>query len=108
MKLPWTKPQYQLVLEFFAKDMSDYDRLVALELDLNDKLRTGEIDGHDMGGGVFNLFVITTSPEKSFKEIMEYLASASDVPSASGYRLIEGEAYTRLWTSNDPSPFELH
>ena len=50
MKLAWANSEYQLVLEFSTEEMGDCNRLVTLELDLNDKLLIGEIDGHDIGG----------------------------------------------------------
>lgn len=48
--------KYQLVLQFAAASMEDFDRLVALEDRLTGELdNRATVDGHDFGLGEFNI-----------------------------------------------------
>ena len=108
MRFPWQKTSYQLVLEFFADSIDDYDRMIECELKLGDLLRRGDVDGHDTGGGVFNFFLITREPVKCFKEALSHLTAMNLLPVSAGYRALEKDDYIRLWPKNDATPFELH
>jgi len=58
---------YQLVLQFTANSMADFDRLLALETTLMESLgEIGIVDGHDFGSGTFNIFVLTNEPTTVF------------------------------------------
>jgi hypothetical protein len=58
---------FQLVLQFSAAEMRQFDELVALEEELIQKLPpTSEVDGHDFGSGEFNIFILTTEPREAF------------------------------------------
>jgi hypothetical protein len=47
--------KYQLVLQFAADSMEDFDRLVALDARLIEELDdVATVDGHDFGSGAFN------------------------------------------------------
>lgn len=96
--------KYMVVLEFSGDDLNNYDRVVSIETRLEAELAGGEVDGHDEGGGVVNLFISTTNPNECFKEAMKIM---KEEPDAAGYRKIEEEEYERLWPDNDPTPFEL-
>ena len=49
--------KYQLVLQFEANTMDDFDQLVILEDKLIDELGSvATVDGHDFGSGEFNIF----------------------------------------------------
>jgi hypothetical protein len=49
--------KYQLVLQFQAESVQEFDELVVLEDLLAEKLPLdSEVDGHDFGSGEFNLF----------------------------------------------------
>ena len=54
--------RYQLVLQFAAAMLSDYDALVALESQLIGVLGNSAINGHDLGSGQANIFIDTTDP----------------------------------------------
>ena len=59
--------KYQLVLQFAAASMEDFDRLVALEDKLIGELEDlATVDGHDFGLGTFNIFILTDDPAESF------------------------------------------
>jgi len=92
---------YQLVLQFAADSMADFDRLVSLETKLMDRL--GEIvivDGHDFGLGKFNIFVLTNEPTATFTQVQQIIIDEG-IPNElrSAYREANGEEYVILWPS---------
>lgn len=91
--------EYQLVLQFSAHSMSDFDRLVALETTLIEKLRDiATIDGHDFGAGKFNMFLLTDDPSAAFTEAHQ-IALNEAIPNdlRAAYRRIDSEDYVTLW-----------
>jgi len=99
--------EYQLVLEFHGDDLENFDRVIALATKLEEELESGEVDGHDVGGGIVNIFIDTREPRQCFKEAMRIISGLEPKPHAAGYRDYEEEDYVRLWPENDTSPFEL-
>lgn len=98
---------YRLVLEFAGDDLENYDHVVALETKLEAELEAGEVDGHDVGGGVVNVFIDTKDPKQCFKEAMKIMKEMRQEPNAAGYRKLEEEEYERLWPEGKSTPFEL-
>ncbi|HTM37776.1 MAG TPA: hypothetical protein VL156_13575 [Terriglobales bacterium] len=92
---------YQLVLQFTANSMADFDRLLALETTLMESLgEIGIVDGHDFGSGTFNIFVLTNEPTTVFirsHHVILQEAVPNEVRSA--YRELNGEDYVILWPS---------
>jgi hypothetical protein len=92
------KYRYQLVLQFAATGLADFENLVRLEESLSRHTRTlAEVDGHDFGSGEFNIFILTDCPEKIF-EISEELRR-SELPNhapTAAYRELIGDSYTVL------------
>ena len=99
--------KYMVVLEFSGDDLKNYDRVISIETRLEAELEGGEVDGHDEGGGVVNLFISTTNPNECFKEAMKIMKAGKEEPDAAGYRKLEEEEYERLWPDNDTTAFEL-
>ena len=65
--------KYQLVLQFPAASIEDYDALILLEDVILARLGDlGEVDGHDAGVGEMNLFVHTDSPERAYQTIKAF------------------------------------
>ncbi len=63
---------YQLVLQFSAHTLEDYDQLISLETLLLKQLdRVAKVDGHDMGKGEFNIFILTRIPATAFAQAKE-------------------------------------
>lgn len=94
--------KYQLVLQFAATSMEDFDRLVALEDSLIEELgNIALVDGHDFGAGEFNIFILTDVPTESFEKAQR-VATNQKIPNAmrSAYRQVDGEEYTILWPSS--------
>ena len=99
--------KYRLVLEFAGDDLETYDRVVSFEERLRAELETDEIDGHDVGEGVVNVFIDTRDPRRCFKKAMNLLKDLKEVPTAAGCRKLEEEEYERLWPKDDLTRFEL-
>jgi hypothetical protein len=92
---------YQLVLQFAASSMADFDRLVSLETILIEKLgEIGVVDGHDFGLGKFNIFVLTNEPTTTFTQAHQLILNEG-IPNElrSAYREANGEDYVILWPS---------
>lgn len=90
---------YQLVLQFAADSMADFDRLVSLETKLMETLDdTGVVDGHDFGSGKFNIFVLTNEPTATFAQAHQVILDEA-IPNElrSAYREAGGDDYVILW-----------
>jgi len=93
------KYKYQLVLQFAATEVADFDKLVRFEELLSSHTGTlGKVDGHDFGSDEFNIFILTDTPEKIFEisEDLLRLELPTHVPIAA-YRELIGEKYTVLF-----------
>src|SRR5437879_3308002 len=90
---------YQLVLQWPASSLQDYDAMVEIESVLSGRLSTGaEIDGHDAGSGEMNIFIHTDDPTHTFQEIRTILGSQDFwVNARVAYRELRGSRYTILW-----------
>lgn len=85
--------KYQLVLQTPAAS-SDFDDLVALEEQAESLLGdAGVVDGHDLGGGEMNIFVLTDDPLRAFDRLKPLVAADF----AAAYREVGGEDYTVLF-----------
>ena len=91
--------KYQLVLQFPAATIVDFDRLVALEDSLIKYLpASSKVDGHDGGTGEFNIFILTDDPEGTLDaaDTIRLRSSTIQKPVAA-YRPVRGENYVVLW-----------
>jgi hypothetical protein len=94
--------QYQLVLQFNGDSLGDYDATVGLEDDLIQALmETAEVDGHDIGAGETNIFILTSDPEATFL-LAKTVLSRSQLLGAvtAAYRPVAGPAFTILWPAH--------
>jgi len=100
---------YQLVLQFKANAIPDFDALVALE----DKLQAivaplAEVDGHDIGSGEINIFVHTTDPFATFDRVKPLLSDASLLHQVRGaYRALRADEYIVVWPENSTERFTI-
>lgn len=99
--------EFVVVLEFHGDDQKNYDDVIALETKLEAELSSGEVDGHDVGGGIVNIFICTNDPKKCFDEAMRIMNNIEPKPDAAGYRDLEEEDFVRLFPEGDLTPFEL-
>jgi hypothetical protein len=90
----------QLVLQFPARDMADYDAVIEVEELLIGGLGDrAEVDGHDVGLGAMNVFIWAENATATFAAVRELLA---DHPLGSAFEAgyTERDAdddYTPLW-----------
>jgi hypothetical protein len=91
--------EYQIVIQWPASSMADYDRMIEIESMLIDDLSEGgEVDGHDAGSGQANIFVHAHNVQHAFAEIKALLAMQSALSSSRiAYREIGNNEHTILW-----------
>jgi hypothetical protein len=91
--------KYQLVLQWPAASIDDYDSMVEIENLLIDQLaENSEVDGHDLGSGEMNIFILTNTPEQAFIEVKRIFAARGLLaPTRAAYREIGKEEYNVLW-----------
>ncbi|MFZ0829107.1 MAG: ABC transporter [Verrucomicrobiia bacterium] len=101
--------KYQLVLQFPANSIADYDEMIALEDDLTEALGTSaEVDGHDCGSGEMNIFVHTDEPKQTFDVIRPVVAKRDLFENlVVAHREITGEEYTIIWPIGFDKTFKI-
>ena len=93
--------KYQLVLQWMASTIEDYDAMIQIENTLIDGLgEDHEVDGHDAGSGEVNIFIHTNDPKEA-KEI-KFILGDRDIwrEVRIAYREIAKEKYIVLWPEN--------
>jgi hypothetical protein len=98
---------YQLVLQFKGRDLPDFDALVNLEDALQRLVEsTANVDGHDMGSGEMNIFVLTGDPAATFEQVKPLLFSVSLLNKVSvAYREISSDDLTVIWPQSSMEAF---
>jgi len=100
--------QYQLVLQFVADAISDHDALIAIESQLITALGEAAVDGHDMGSGQANIFIITSDPQTTFREIAPLLERTGHMAAvAAAYCGTDEDHYHVLWPENSSRQFSV-
>jgi hypothetical protein len=91
--------KYQLVLQWPASSIKDYDAMIEVEDALIERLTEGsEVDGHDAGSGEVNIFIRTDDPSRAFNEVKRVLGSRDFwVDARVAYREVARTRYTILW-----------
>src|SRR5947209_5984404 len=94
--------KYQLVLQWPASSIKDYDALIEIEDALIEKLpEKNEVDGHDAGSGEMNIFIRTNDPKRTFEAAKSILGTRDFwVDARVAYRRLQGSQYTILWPPN--------
>ena len=89
----------QLVLQWPASSIKDYDAMIEIQNVLIKKLtKHHEVGGHDAGSGEVNIFIRTEDPKKAFDEIMAILGTRDYwVDARVAYREVAKSDYTVLW-----------
>lgn len=60
--------EFQLVLQLPGLSQSDFEDLIGLEMELRTAVGDlGLVDGHDMGVGEMNIFILTSKPIQVFE-----------------------------------------
>jgi hypothetical protein len=91
--------RFQLVIQFEANTLEDFDQLVEFEGNLAEELGgTGEVDGHDFGSSEFNIFVLTNEPLAAFERSQKLVRNQKlRSPIRVAYREVTGEYSVTLW-----------
>ena len=94
--------QFQLVLQFNGDSLGDYDALVTLEDELIQELGdTADVDGHDIGAGETNIFIVTSEPEITFRHAKAVLNRSKLLGAVTAaFRPVGGQKFTVLWPAN--------
>ena len=99
--------KYQLVIQFPGESEDDFDHLIEIEDEFEEKLTDSSVvDGHDFGSGEMNIFILTNEPVETFKKVKTIIDGKDDYISVmrAAYRDIESEVFTILWP-NDLTKF---
>jgi hypothetical protein len=97
---------HQLVLQFAAESLRDYDDLVALEQQPVAELGDSKVDGHDMGSGQANIFIITSDPQQTFRQLVPVLQRCGRLPEVTvAYRSTDEASYHVLWPEDSQREF---
>lgn len=101
--------QHQLVLQFRRSSLDDADVIAALESGLGQTLGTlAELDGHDIGKRVVNLFLLAADPASVFrrsKPLLQELQLLDRVTAA--HRVVGGAQFKVIWPLRVRSKFKL-
>ena len=97
---------FQLVLQFAPWDSARFDDLIALEEKLIAAVGSrASVDGHDVGSGEANIFLLTAHPTEVLRDCVPVVQQSAFRVFAAGYRDLEADDYQRLWPQEDRSPF---
>jgi hypothetical protein len=91
-------PKFVLIFQWATGEFFGFDELVEKEEAISAALGSDDIlDGHDMGSGEANVFVLTNEPEALFKKLSGSVLKddLNDIKAA--YRKLSDEQFTVLW-----------
>ena len=102
-------PDVQLVLQFRGTAVEDVDEVTEIEDALFEMLEDGEeLDGHDVRAGARSIYVLTPSPEATFRRVLPFLARARLLDAVTAaFRPPGAAAFTILWPADRREPFVL-
>ena len=91
--------KYQLVLQFPADGLADFDELIDLEKALKITLsEIAKVDGHDFGAGELNIFILTNDPVRAFTLTEPFIEATKHIQRfEAAYRELGHEKFTMLW-----------
>lgn len=91
--------KYQLILQWPASSIKDYESMIKIEEVVIDSLGDlGRVDGHDAGSGEMNLFVLTDHPKRAFERAQQVLGTKDFMPELkAAYREIGRDQFTILF-----------
>jgi len=100
---------HQLVIQFPEDAFEDFDALVSFEDSLYELLGDRhEVDGHDIGSGEVNFFILTDDPRAALAEIQARHGERFSSPAVrAATRRMDGEDYEVLWPGDDTTAFTI-
>ncbi len=101
--------RYQLVLQFRGDSLADYDQMIAVEDRLIEALGdSAAVDGHDVGIGEANIFILTTDPAATFRKAQPVLRSMRQLEGVSAaFRDAMGDKLTVIWPEGATQEFRV-
>jgi len=101
--------EVRLVLQFRGTAVEDGDEVMEIEDALFEMLSDGEtLDGHDVGAGARNIYILTTAPEATFRRIEPFLARARLLDAVTAaFRAPASVTFTIVWPAGRREPFAL-
>lgn len=95
--------KFQLVLQFPASSLKNFDQLIQMEDLLIEKLGShSEVDGHDFGAEEANIFIYTDEPQRTFEATRAILSKHTSLLHARiAYRKVDGDDYIVLWPKGE-------
>lgn len=90
--------EYQLVFQLRGSSQLDFEEMLGLETELRSEIGDlGEVDGHDMGQGEMNIFVLTSFPIRCFEHVRSLRGVAHAMPRLKvAYRRLDSDDYEVL------------
>jgi hypothetical protein len=91
--------KFQLLLQFNASTLQEFDKLVKLEDHLYKNLPPNAlVDGHDFGLDEYNIFIHTDDPRSALANVQKISeAHHIVIPFRAGYRDFNEEVYIPIW-----------
>jgi hypothetical protein len=98
---------YQLVLQFRGDDCLNFDAMVSLEDEMQQIVEPiADVDGHDVGSGEMNIFILTADPVATFERAKALLSASSMLDKVNvAYRELRSNDFTVLWPSISTGTF---
>ena len=102
------KTTFQVVVQLPESFFASHEELLAFEEKLVDSMpKTCEVDGHDIGSGTVNFFILTGSPLAAFNHFRKYLGTNKVRRNLRvAYRDENDDSFINLWQFRDPRPFD--
>lgn len=91
--------RYQLVVQFAAASLGDFDDLMTFEEALMKEMRGSSlVDGHDFGSGEMNIFVFTDHPDSALRQVQDVAGKIHPKREMKvAYRELEQAEFHILW-----------
>jgi hypothetical protein len=100
--------EYELVIKFYRKSLSDEAFLATLEDELRPVIGAARTDGYDVRPKDINLFVQTDDPRVTFRKIKSVLdAKGIERGLSAAYRLSGGAQFTSVYPPRPMRKFSL-
>jgi hypothetical protein len=100
---------YQLVIQARGDALADYDVIIAIEDRLISAMDSvGDVDGHDVGSGETNVFILAEDPKAAFARALPVLEEFGVLDrTRAAYRRIGDDAYTSVWPLDSQEEFAI-
>lgn len=103
--------KFQLVLQFRGDTVADLDDLIIIERAVSRLVEDNsddEVDGHDIGSGERNIFIITDDPQGAFKKCVDWLENRGLLlKMRAAYRDLDEEDFTNVWPLGSKEAFSV-